>query len=507
MNPLSAVLVSLYFLVLAGLFTFGIHRLVMVVLAARSKRQVAAAALPPRRFAAGELPLVTIQLPIFNEATVTERLLDAASHIEYPRDRLEIQVLDDSTDETRHIAETKVASLRARGLDIHYIRRPSRHGYKAGALDYGLKLARGELIAMFDADFVPEPTFLKDIVDHFTDPEVGMVQTRWAHMNRSVNLMTEVQALMLDGHHLIEDCARFGSGCFFNFAGTGGMWRREAIERAGGWQHDTITEDLDLSYRAQMAGYRFIYRPDVLTPAELPEDMSALRQQQHRWAKGTVQTARKLLPTVWEHEPLSLHQKVEASFHMLPHFAYPLMLLLGLLQLPTLLLLEATDLKTMLMVDLPMCLLATGSIATFYAYAETRQDRSVWGALKRLPVLIALGAGLSPYLTRAVFAGMSQMSGEFVRTPKKGDGLSRYRMGAQLPVAEIGLGLLSLVAALVAVDTGHWFAAPFCGLFAWGYLYVATMLVKEQVLSSLGAGETLETPLEAAQEPALAKAA
>jgi len=504
MNALEALLVAVYFLVLAGLFTLGIHRAVMVVLARRSERKVSAAALPPRRFAPSELPAVTIQLPIYNEATVTERLLEAASRIAYPRDLLEIQVLDDSTDETRHIAEAKVAELRRRGLDIQYIRRPSRHGYKAGALDYGLRLARGELIAMFDADFVPTPTFLEDIVDHFTDPGVGMVQTRWAHMNRNVNLMTEIQALMLDGHHLVEDCARFGSGCFFNFAGTGGMWRKDAIERAGGWQHDTITEDLDLSYRAQMTGYRFVYRPDVLTPAELPEDMSALRQQQHRWAKGTVQTARKLLPTVWEHEPLSLHQKVEASFHMLPHFAYPLMLLLGLLQLPTLLLLEATDVRTMMLVDLPMCLLATGSIAAFYSYAEARQGRSIWGAIGRLPILIGLGAGLSPYLTRAVFAGMSEMAGEFVRTPKKGEGRSRYRMSAQLPLAEFALGILSSAATVVALDTGHWFAAPFCALYAWGYLYVGTLLVKEQFLSSLGAGETLETPLEAAPETSLA---
>lgn len=507
MNAFEALLVALYFVVLAGLFTLGVHRAVMVFLAARSDRRVKAAALPARRFAPDELPVVTVQLPIFNEATVTERLLDAASRIDYPRDRLEIQVLDDSTDETRQIAEAKVAQLREQGLDIHYIRRPSRHGYKAGALDYGLKLARGEFIAMFDADFVPTTTFLRDIIDHFADPQIGMVQTRWAHMNRSVNLMTEVQALMLDGHHLIEDCARFGSDCFFNFAGTGGMWRREAIERAGGWQHDTITEDLDLSYRAQMAGYRFIYRPDILTPAELPEDMSALRQQQHRWAKGTVQTARKLLPTVWEHEPLSLHQKIEASFHMLPHFAYPLMLLLGLLQLPTLLLLKPTDIRTMVLVDLPMCVIATGSIAAFYCYAEAKQGRSIWGAIARLPILIALGAGLSPYLTRAVWAGMNEMSGEFVRTPKKGQGASRYRMSAQLPLAEACLGLLSLAAAFVAIDTGHWFAAPFCALFAWGYAYVATMLVKEQFLSRLGAGETLETPLESAPEATLAKAA
>src|SRR5690606_38297946 len=243
----------------------------------------------------GQLPTVTVQLPLYNEATVVERLLLATAGLDYPSDKLEIQVLDDSTDETRTIAEATVSALRANGVDIKYVRRPNRHGYKAGALDYGLGLAKGELIAIFDADFVPQPTFLRDLVGHFQDPRVGMVQTRWGHMNREHSLLTSVQALMLDGHHLVENRARFGAGCMFNFSGTGGVWRRAAIDAAGGWQHDTLTEDLDLSYRAQLAGWRFVYRPDVITPAELPEGMSAFRAQQYRWAKGTVQTARKLL--------------------------------------------------------------------------------------------------------------------------------------------------------------------------------------------------------------------
>ncbi len=496
MSVLEILLVLAYFVVLTGLCTLGVHRALTVHLCRKHRGTVAAACLPPKRYEEAQLPVVTVQLPLFNEATVTARLLEAAGQLDYPRDRFEIQVLDDSTDETRHIAEAKVEELRERGIDIHYVRRPDRHGYKAGALDYGLRSARGELVAMFDADFVPQPRFLRDVVDHFVDPQVGMVQTRWGHMNREANLLTEVQALMLDGHHLVENCARFGSGCFFNFAGTGGIWRRSAIDAAGGWEHDTLTEDLDLSYRAQMAGFRFVYRPDILTPSELPEDMSALRQQQHRWAKGTVQTARKLLPTVWQHQPLSLHQRIEAGFHMLPHFAYPLMMLLTVLLLPALLLLPAADLTAMMVVDLPLCFGATGSIAAFYATAERQQGRSAWGAIVRLPILIGLGAGLSPYLTRAVASGISQMAGEFVRTPKRGEKAGRYRMAAQLPLLELALGGTCVLSVVVALQTGHWFAAPFAMLFSWGYFYVAGLLVKEQFL-----------PAPSLEERPLAKAA
>lgn len=503
MSALEAGLVLLYFVVLGGLCTLGVHRATMVYLCRKHRRTVERARLTTGRFRSEDLPFVTVQLPLYNEATVTERLLEAAGNLDYPRDRFEIQVLDDSTDETRGIAELKVAELRARGVDAHHIRRPERHGYKAGALDYGLKTAKGELVAMFDADFVPQPTFLKDIVDHFTDPQVGMVQTRWAHMNRDANLLTQVQALMLDGHHLVENCARFGSGCYFNFAGTGGMWRRAAIEAAGGWEHDTLTEDLDLSYRAQMAGYRFVYRPDVLTPSELPEDMSALRAQQHRWAKGTVQTARKLLPRVMKHRPLSLHQRIESGFHMLPHFAYPLMMMLSILLLPALVLLPATDVRTMMLIDLPLCFAATGSIGAFYATAEMAQGRSPWSALRRLPILIGLGAGMSPHLSRAVFSGMSQMAGEFVRTPKRGGHAGRYKAAAKLPLPELMLTVLCVVSVVAAIETGHWFAAPFAMLFSWGYGYVAFQLLREQFVPAPALSEQRQIEGEAP----LAKAA
>jgi hypothetical protein len=397
-----------------------------------------------------------------------------------------------------------VAELRERGIDAHYVRRPNREGYKAGALDYGLAMAKGDFIAMFDADFIPQPEFLRSIVHHFTDEKVGMVQTRWAHMNRDANLLTQVQALMLDGHHLVENRARFGSGCYFNFAGTGGIWRRQAIDDAGGWQHDTLTEDLDLSYRAQMVGYHFIYRPDVVTPSELPEDVSALRAQQHRWAKGTVQTARKLLPIVAHHPGLTAHQRIEAAFHMLPHFAYPLMLLLALLLLPSLLLLPASDFRTMMLLDFPLCVGATGAIAAFYATAEMAQGRSAWRAIVRLPLLIGLGAGLSPHLTKAVWSGMHQMSGEFVRTPKRGSGIGRYRSSVRLPLMEMALCGLCMTSAIAAVETGHWFAAPFALLFSWGHGYIATLLLKEQFSPASALAGVEDSPME---EPSLVKAA
>ena len=474
-----AVFLLLYFAVLLLLCSYGVHRAHLVWLCIRYRKQLRAA-LARVVVPDSELPTVTVQLPLFNEATVVERLLNAVAQFDYPADRFEIQVLDDSTDETESLARRKVLELRDRGLDAVYLRRGSRVGYKAGALEFGLERAKGELVAIFDADFVPQPEFLRAVAGDFLDPRVGMVQTRWAHLNRDESLLTSVQALMLDGHHLVENRARFGSGCMFNFSGTGGIWRRAAIADAGGWQHDTLTEDLDLSYRAQLKGWRFIYRPDVVTPAELPAEMSAFRAQQYRWAKGTVQTARKLLGRVHAAD-ISVRQRVEASFHMLPHFAYPLTLMLSVLLLPALIVLPATDGRTLLMIDLPLCLGATGSLVTFYSMAETAQGRSVWEALRRLPALIALGAGLSPHLTRAVVDGMGSMAGEFIRTPKRGAAAGRYWQVARLPMLEIGLALVSFASVVASIETRHWFATPFALLFMMGYGGVAWLVASEQL--------------------------
>ena len=480
-------LVVVYFSVLAVLSAYGLHRSHLVWTCMRQAKklneiqQAMNVKALPQHVAAADVPHVTIQLPLYNEATVADRLLDYVSRIEYPREKLEIQVLDDSTDETRSLLEAHVEDLKDTGLDIVYIHRTDRTGYKAGALDNGLSKAKGELIGVFDADFLPNADFLQKLVPHFEDPGVGMVQARWGHLNRDHSLLTRVQSLMLDGHHLIENRARYASGWLFNFSGTGGMWRKEAIYSAGGWQHDTLTEDLDLSYRAQLAGWKFAYRADVVTPAELPEDVSALRAQQYRWAKGTVQTARKLLKRVL-HSDLSLGQRIEAMFHLTPHFAYPLMVLLSVLLLPALILLPGTDARTMLLIDLPLCVGTTGSLVVFYMMAERLQGRSRWGAIKHLPALLAIGAGLAPHLSKAVFEGMRHMSGEFVRTPKAGTSgcANRYKARADLPMLEGSLAILSAMATVVSVMTQHWFATPFAALFTFGYGYVATLVVREQ---------------------------
>ena len=471
---------ALYFAVLLVLCGYGLHRSHLVFLYWRNRRRI-----PQLRqgkdaeFREDNAPFVTIQLPLYNEATVAVRLLQAVAKMDYPRDRFEIQILDDSTDETRHMVEREVAKLCAEGVDAVVVRRADRVGYKAGALDEGLKVAKGELVAIFDADFIPQPDFLRSLVNEFQDPTVGMVQARWGHMNREHSLMTRVQALMLDGHHLVENRARFSSGRLFNFSGTGGMWRVQAIRDAGGWQHDTLTEDLDLSYRAQLAGWRFVYREDVVTPSELPEDVSSLRAQQYRWARGTVQTARKLLGTVLRSH-LTLPQRIEAVFHLTPHFAYPLMMVLSVLLLPALLLSPRTDLWAMALVDLPLCIGTTTSLALFYGMAERSQGGSAWTALRRLPALIALGMGMAPHLTRAVNDGLQSMAGEFVRTPKKGTSAGRYSSYASIPLAEVALCLISLASVVASIETGHWIAMPFASLFAFGYGYVATLVVREQ---------------------------
>lgn len=489
-----------YFAVLLLLAMYGLHRSHLVLTVVRLRKRLKAMQSGNTRLSMdtdpAALPHVTIQLPLYNEATVVGRLLNETARMAYPRSKLEIQVLDDSTDESRQMARAKVEHLKAHApalpegtrddwdgpLDMVYIHRVDRTGYKAGALDAGLRVAKGELIAIFDADFVPGHDFLRDLVPQFVaDEKLGMVQARWGHMNRDLSLLTRVQALMLDGHHLVENRARAAAGWLFNFSGTGGMWRRKAIESAGGWQHDTLTEDLDLSYRAQMAGWRFAYRDDVVTPAELPEDVSAFRAQQFRWAKGTVQTARKLMGRVLTSD-LTLMQRAEAFFHMTPHFAYPLMVLLSVLLLPALILMPATNPTTMLLIDLPLCIGTTGSLAAFYAMAEAAQGRKRMDAIRTLPALLALGAGLAPHLTKAVFDGLRSMAGEFVRTPKHGEMHShRYRARADLPTVEVLLALISFASVVASLETGHWFATPFAMLFTFGYGYVASLVASEQV--------------------------
>ncbi|MBI5514963.1 MAG: glycosyltransferase [Deltaproteobacteria bacterium] len=470
-----------YLTVLLVLVLYGLHRSQLVYLLWKHRRSLPAA--PPQPLHEGDLPRVTVQLPLFNEPDVLERLIDAVAALDYPREKLEIQVLDDSTDASREVARAKVVELVNRGIDAVYIHRADRTGYKAGALDFGLQRAKGDLVAIFDADFLPQRSFLRAVVPHFADAGVACVQARWGHLNRDTSILTSVQALMLDGHHMVENRARYAAGRFFNFSGTGGIWRKVAIGEAGGWQHDTLTEDLDLSYRAQLAGWRFVYEEAHVTPAELPEEMEAFRAQQFRWAKGTVQTARKLLRRVWSRQDLPLGVRTEAVFHMTPHFAYPLMLALAALLLPTLLVMPAGDPLSLLLVDIPLMIGSTGSLATFYCVAEKAQGRTMGSALSRLPWLIAIGAGMSPYLTRAVWEGMQSGTGEFVRTPKKGVGVGAgtYRARTSLPVFELLLTAESVGSVIAAVATQHYIAAPFAMLFVLGFGFVSLNVCRERL--------------------------
>ncbi|MDZ4695890.1 MAG: glycosyltransferase family 2 protein [Deltaproteobacteria bacterium] len=480
----SSVLIALYLAMLLCLAVFGFHRSHLVYLYFKHRKN---APKIERRFE--DLPTVTVQLPLFNEMYVAERLLEATALIRYPRDRFQIQVLDDSTDETREICERKVVELRRRfpDLDIEHIHRVDRHGFKAGALDHGLRTAKGELVLIYDADFVPQPDVLDEAIHYFVDPQVAVVQCRWEHLNRDFSLLTEVQGLMLDGHFVMEHAGRARSGRFFNFNGTAGIWRRGAIADAGGWQHDTLTEDMDLSYRAQLRGWKFVYLPTISTPAELPVEMSAFKSQQFRWAKGSLQVARKLLPTILRAN-VSRGQKVEAFFHLMNNMAYPLLVLLSLLLLPNLALRTTHGVREVLMIDLPLFFGTTLSISSFYILSQreiarmegTSPAARTWSALIRLPAVLSIGIGLSINQTRAVFEAMAGKETEFVRTPKHGVcgrleswTHTKYRSARSItPWIETGMAAYFLVTVAVAVDHGHFISLPFLGLFLFGYGYV-----------------------------------
>ena len=425
------------------------------------------------------LPRLTVQLPLYNEVHVAGRAIRALCALDYPRDRLEIQVLDDSTDETTEVVAELVERMRRRGIDIAHLRRRARTGFKAGALDAGLRVARGELVAVFDADFVPPPDFARKLVDHFTDPRVGMVQARWGHLNRDHSALTRVQAILLDGHFVIEHTARNRSGRFFNFNGTAGIWRRTCIEDAGGWRHDTLTEDLDLSYRAQLRGWKFVFLKDELSPAELPVEMGAFKSQQHRWAKGSIQTAKKLLPRILRSD-LPWPVKLEATVHLTANVGYVMMLLLALLVVPAVFVRREISPWTIAAVDLPIFTLSTLSVVFFYLAAQ-REALGQWrSTLRRMPFVMAVGIGLSINNARAVLEALRGRPSEFRRTPKynlsAGSTLAsrRYRIGANRDSwIELALAAYFAVACAAALAAGLWAAIPFLSLFGVGYGYTA----------------------------------
>jgi cellulose synthase/poly-beta-1,6-N-acetylglucosamine synthase-like glycosyltransferase len=474
---LNAFVIGLYLAVLTVLALYGFHRAQLLYLYWKHRSHAPKAA---AKFA--ELPRVTVQLPMFNEMYVAERLIESIAALDYPKDKLEIQVLDDSTDETVSIAKAKVEELVERGFDAVYIHRKDRTGFKAGALENGTKSAKSDYLLVFDADFVPTTSIIQDLVHHFSDPTVGMVQARWGHLNRDYSVLTRVQSMMLDGHFVVEHIARNRSGRFFNFNGTAGIWRKATIVDAGGWQHDTLTEDMDLSFRAQLKGWRFVYVPDAVAPAELPCEMMSFKGQQFRWAKGSAQTAKKLLPLVMRSD-IPWKVKLEVLFHLTDNFAYLFLLVLAFLQLPNMILRQEMDRPELLLLDVPLFALTSGSIVLFYLTTHRALYGNLWEAVRRLPLMMALGIGLSLNNARAVVEGLIGHESGFVRTAKHGVTLKtqswtkkKYRASKELfSWIEMGIGLYFVVTIAIAGFIGAWTSIPFLVLFMVGFLYVGTL--------------------------------
>lgn len=477
----ATIWMGLYFSVLVCLAIFGAHRYFLIYLYYRHQKVKPKGV--PVWADLPEVPWVTVQLPVFNEKYVVERLVEKVCALDYPRDRLEIQLLDDSTDETQQIAGQVVENFKKQGFNVEHIHRFNREGFKAGALKEGFEKARGKFIAIFDADFLPQRDFLKKIIPQFYgEKKLGMVQARWGHLNQDYSLMTQAQSVLLDGHFVIEHSARNRSGRFFNFNGTAGVWDRECLEDAGGWEFDTLTEDLDISYRAQMKGWDFLYLPDLVVPAELPVDVNGFKIQQHRWAKGSIQTARKLIPRILK-SSLPWKIKIEASFHLLNNFAYVLMILLSLMMPITVFIRHSQGIDYSLWVDLPIFILATMSIGTFYACSQ-REVYPEWKSrILYFPFILALGMGLAVNNTMAVLEAIIGKKSSFKRTAKfaisrKSDRWQhkKYRTGISLVTwVEIFLGFYFTAAFILAVFYGMW--ATLYGLlfFQAGFLYVGIL--------------------------------
>jgi cellulose synthase/poly-beta-1,6-N-acetylglucosamine synthase-like glycosyltransferase len=438
---------------------------------------------PPRPAGVLEpLPRVTVQLPIFNEVYVVERLVDAVAALDYPKDRLEIQILDDSTDETRALAQAAAERLRRLGVDIVHRTRVLREGFKAGALQEGLRASKGEFLAIFDADFVPGPAFLREALPHFSDPRIGMVQARWDHLNRDYSKLTQIQSIFLDGHFVVEHTARHRSGRFFNFNGTAGVWRRRCLEEAGGWQSDTLTEDLDASYRAQLRGWKFVYLKDLVVPGELPVDVNGFKTQQHRWTKGSIQTGRKLLPAILR-SSFPRKVKVEAFFHLTNNVSHVLVVLLALLLLPAILIRERIGWEKMAIFDFPLFFGATFSFVAFYVSSQREIGRDWKASLRAMPALMSLGIGLSLNNAHAVFEAFLGRASRFARTPKyriEGGGgewrHKRYRASSDVSIAgEVLLALYFLGAIAFAARENYWTGIPFLVVFFNGFAYTAAL--------------------------------
>ena len=475
-----------YFLILGLLSVYGVYRYRLVYLFLRYQKHRPQ---PKSTFTPDRLPRVTVQLPLFNEMYVAERLIDAVTMLDYPRELLEIQVLDDSTDDTTRIAAAAVSKHFEQGFDISFHHRDNREGFKAGALEAGLKKASGELILIFDADFAPRPDCIRRMVDYFTDERIGMVQMRWSHINENYSLLTKVQAIMLDGHFVIEQVARNRCGGFFNFNGTAGMWRREAIEWSGGWQHDTLAEDTDLSYRAQLMGWHFVYLADDDVPAELPVEISAFKSQQRRWAKGVVQVGMKLVKRIWHDPRLPLRVKLEQFFRLTGNLAAPLVIVLALINFPILIVRYNQGLFHLFALDVPILTFSTVSVIVYYLVTQRYLHPKTWKqSIKYIPFVMSMGIALTFSNARAVAEAVLGVKTPFVRTPKykiEGTGDTTWVKKSYLP-RRLSLPWLEMLFAIYfvftiwyAIDSGIFGTLPFLMIYLCGYAYAAVMSIAQ----------------------------
>ena len=473
LDALYAPVAALYVAILLALFIYGVNFLWLTWVAARAAPTVPET-VTPRRW-----PIVTVQLPIYNEMYVAKRLIDAAARFDYPRRRIEIQVLDDSTDETTVIAAAAVRHWRSTGLDIRHVRRPERTGFKAGALAYGLSLARGEYVASFGADFIPGPAFLTRALPVLSaDRGLAFVQARWGHVNRDFSVLTLLQSLSIDGHMAVEQFARWRTGQWFNFNGTAGVWRTAALHDAGGWSHDTLTEDLDISYRAFLRGWRAAFLRDVEAPAELPVSYSAYRRQQHRWARGSFECAMKHLPRIWR-SPIGWVRKTQATLHLLGYSIHLLLLALSLLY-PLLLLVSVRHPQVVsLFGGVTLFNLTAIAPAVLFTTAQRQLGRRWWSAIPSVLLLTVLGAGMMANTARAALQALHRRPSVFERTPKygvEGEKVDWLRLRYQprvdrLVFVEAALAALNVATTAAAISRGTWAIAFYAALFAAGLLF------------------------------------
>ncbi|MBK6878513.1 MAG: glycosyltransferase [Ignavibacteria bacterium] len=487
----GSIILAAYIISLTILFIFGSHGFNMIyyyfkTFGDRTKD------LEEHEFEITDYPLVTIQLPLYNERYVITRLIDATMRLDYPKDKLEIQILDDSTDDTTEIIQDHIKRYIDDGFDIKHIHRTNRQGYKAGALKEGLEVAKGEYVAIFDADFIPRKKFLKRTIPYFYKYEkLGLVQTRWEHLNREYSLMTRTQAIALDGHFVIEQAVRNRAGFFINFNGTGGVWKKECIFDAGNWEADTLTEDLDLSYRAQMKGWKFKYLVNFTSPAELPSDIFALKSQQFRWTKGAIETAKKIFPVVLKSD-MSFKLKVQSFIHLCSNLAYPFILIAALLNLPVMLVKLSGEYDTIFKF-MSLFIFAFISSFLFYLYSQKDVYPDWQNRMIYFPVFMAGSMGFSVNNTKAVFEGLLGKKSEFVRTPKyKITGKQESWQGKKYvnkklsftTYIEAFMAVYCFVGVVIAIGTAQIAAVPFQLMFFGGFATVSYLSIRQVVVSN-----------------------